>query len=120
MKLFTQVIVDFETNPKEYGLQFMNKTFDTCRFYNSKRFEPFLQILYNVALENESVLLPRRCPVKTGVYYVVNASIETDKIPPFSPTTKGARLDIKYFVMEKQERMKPILMLKFYFKLQKK
>lgn len=64
MKLFTKVAVDFETKPNEYGIHFMNKTFNTCKFYNSKRVEPLLQVLYNVALENPSVLLPRRCPIK--------------------------------------------------------
>lgn len=64
MKLFTKIAVDFETNPDEYGIQFMNKTFDTCKFFSSKRFEPLIQILYNVALDNPSVLLPRRCPIK--------------------------------------------------------
>lgn len=65
MNLFTKVAVNFETNPNEYGYQFMNKTFSTCKFYNSKRFEPLLQILYRVAVENPSVLLPRRCPIKS-------------------------------------------------------
>lgn len=61
----SKVAVNFETKPNEYGYQFINKTFSTCKFYSSKKTEPLLQILYQVAVENPSVLLPRRCPIKS-------------------------------------------------------
>lgn len=64
MNLVSKVALSFETKPHEYGYQFINKTFSTCKFYNSKRTEPLLQILYQAAMENPSVLLPRKCPIR--------------------------------------------------------
>lgn len=71
MKLFTKIVLDFETTPNDYGIQFMNKTFDTCKFYNSNRFEPLLHVIYNAVLDNPSVYLPRRCPIKPVRCYII-------------------------------------------------
>lgn len=68
MKLFANSIIDFETKKDEYGIHFMNKTFDVCKFLNSRRYEPLLQLLYDVVLENPTSLLPRRCPIKTVTF----------------------------------------------------
>lgn len=61
--LYANTGIHFESHPKQFTTEFVNKTISVCRLIHDRRYEPFLRLLH-MSLKEYSPQFINKCPIK--------------------------------------------------------
>lgn len=117
---FIYVKLYFESDNGKYDMELLNRTVDLCKFYKDKRYEPIVQVVFNIFYDISGHWI-KRCPLSAvnqcdnvsetivmrenslqGVYYQKNIELNVEKLPPIFPEKSGT---LNIVQLEGQERM---------------
>lgn len=59
---YTKSLIKIETSDGIYGLELINKTLDTCKFFDDPTYEPIVQVFYRELTRTGT--FPKRCPIE--------------------------------------------------------
>lgn len=74
--LYSKLILTFESTNEVYDMESINRTIDICRLFSDRRYEPILQIFYNIFTAKSGT--SRRCPVKKVIIVCLTCVEEND------------------------------------------
>lgn len=62
-KPYVMAIAYTDSGNNLYDLELFNRTINVCMFFGNKRYEPLLQLAYQVFKRERGVSIPTRCPI---------------------------------------------------------
>lgn len=79
MQPFSRVEIFLQSpDTGRYDMELLNRTIDICTFFRNSLYEPLLQIIYGLMLENGN--FPKSCPLKTVSFLITICYIITKNI----------------------------------------